>query len=212
MAHGHLQHGLAAGQAQHRAAGVAKGGDEVDELGLVLDDQLLQLIGLHAVAVDRRADQLSAVQPEALDGGQEGGALDDDLVTGGNQRLAQQVQRLLAAGGDDEVLGCHGGAALARHEGGELLSQRAVALGGTVLQRAAGLFGECGIDGGSDTVDVEHRAVGEAAGKADDAGLAQQLEEFADGGGFDVVQAVGKLEGHGVGPAGRGNEFDVRAF
>jgi carboxymethylenebutenolidase len=46
-----------------------------------------------------------------------------------------------------------------------------------------------------DAVHVEHGAVGKAAGKADDAGLAQQLEEFADGGGFDVVQAVGKLKG-----------------
>jgi hypothetical protein len=40
---------------------------------------------------------------------------------------------------------------------------------------------------------VKHGAVRKAARKTDDAGLAQQLEEFADGRGFDVVQAIGKL-------------------
>jgi hypothetical protein len=69
----------------------------------VLGDQLFQLVGLHAVAVDGRADEFSAIQAEALDGGQEGGAFDDHLVAGADERLAQQVQRLLAAGGDDEV-------------------------------------------------------------------------------------------------------------
>jgi hypothetical protein len=89
--------------------------------------------------------------------------------------------------------------AFAGHEGGELLAQRLVALGRAVLQRGAGFFGQRGVDRLADAVHVEQGAVGEAAGKTDDAGLAQQLEEFADGGGFDVVQAVGEgdLEGHG---------------
>jgi hypothetical protein len=45
--------------------------------------------------------------------------------------------------------------------------------------------------------DVEHGAVRKAAGKADDAGLAQQLEQLADGGGFDVVEALGEGKAHG---------------
>ena len=59
--------------------------------------------------------------------------------------------------------------------------------------------GERGVHGFADAVHVEQGAVGETAGEADDAGLAQQLEEFADGGGFNVVEAVGKgqLKGHG---------------
>jgi hypothetical protein len=88
--------------------------------------------------------------------------------------------------------------ALAGHEGGQLFAQRVVALGGAVLQRGAGLFGQGFVGSLLNAGHVKHGAVGEAAGKADDAGLAQQLEEFADGGGFDVFQAVGKLEGHGV--------------
>ena len=73
-----------------------------------------------------------------------------------------------------------------------------VAFGGAVLQRRAGLFGQRLAAGFLDAFDVEHGRVGKTAGKADDAGLAQQLEEFADGGGFDVVEAVGKLQGRSL--------------
>jgi len=81
------------------------------------------------------------------------------------------------------------------HEGGELFTQRVVALGRAVLQGTAGFFGQRGVDGFADAVHVEHGAVGEAAGETDDAGLTEQLEKFTDGGGFDVVQTVGKRDG-----------------
>ena len=193
--HRQFQHPLAALQAEHGAAGVAEGGNQVDELGLVFDDEFLESVGVHALPVHRCRHELGAVQAEALDGGQEGRAFDDHLVAGGNEGLAQQIQRLLAAGGDDQVLGRHALVALAGHESGELFAQRVVALGRAVLQGAPGFFGQRSIDGFADAVHIEHGAVGKAPGKADDAGPAQQLEEFADGGGFDVVQAVGKRNG-----------------
>jgi hypothetical protein len=56
---------------------------------------------------------------------------------------------------------------------------------------------EHGVDGLLDAFHVEHRRIRKAAGKADDAGLAEQLEQLADGGGFDVVEAGGELQGHG---------------
>jgi hypothetical protein len=40
---------------------------------------------------------------------------------------------------------------------------------------------------------VKHGAVRKAARKADDAWLAQQLEEFADRRGFYVIESFGKL-------------------
>ena len=193
--HGEFKHLLAALQAQQGAAGVAEGGNQVDELGAMLGDELFQFVGFHAMAVDGRADELGAIEAKALDGGQKRRAFHDHLVTGTDQGLAQQVQRLLAAGGDDEVLGCHALRALAGHELAELLTQRLVALGGAVLQRGAGLLVQRCIAGSADAVYIEHGAVGKPPGKADDAGLAQQLEELTDGGGFDVVQAVGKLHG-----------------
>jgi hypothetical protein len=102
---------------------------------------------------------------------------------------------LLAARGHDQLVGGQVARALGGHEGGDLLAQRLVALGRSVLQRRAGLLLQGCLGGGADAGHVEHGAVGEAARKADDAGLAQQLEQLADGGGFYVVQTVGELHG-----------------
>lgn len=190
--HGQLQHLVAPRQAERGAAGVAKSGDEVDELRPVFGHELFQLVGFHAVLVDRRGNHLRAVETKTLNGGQKGRPLHDHLVAGVDQGLADQVERLLAAGGDDQLVRRHD-SALGRHEGAELLAQRLVAFGGAVLQRRAGLFAQGLVDGLADTVHVEHGGVRKAAGKADDAGLSQQLEEFTDGGGFNIVQAVGKL-------------------
>ena len=62
---GQLQHALAPRQAQRCAAGVAKGGDEVNEFGFVLGDQRFQLVGVHAVGVDRCAYDVRAVEAES---------------------------------------------------------------------------------------------------------------------------------------------------
>ena len=188
-----LQHALAALQAQQATAGVTKGGNQVDELGLVFGNQGFEPVGLHAIAIDGGADQFRAVQAEALDGGQEGGAFHNDLVAGADQGLAQQVQRLLAAGRDDEVVGSHVLAALAGHEACKLFAQRSMAFGGAVLQCGASLFGQCGIDGFANALHIEHGRIGEAARKTDDPRFAQQLEEFTDGRSFNVVQSVSKL-------------------
>ena len=88
MAHGHFQNLAAALQAQQHTAGVAKGGDGVDQLGAVLDDELLQLIDLHAFGINRGADDFSAVEPKALDGGQKGGAFHNHFIAFINQALA----------------------------------------------------------------------------------------------------------------------------
>ena len=130
-----------------------------------------------------------------MDGGQERWAFHNHLVAGRDQRFAQQIQRLLAAGGDDQLLGGHIGGPLAGHEGRELLTQRLVAFGGTVLQCRAGRFGQCLLGGLPDALHIEQRRIRETTRKADDAGLAQQLEQFADGGGFNVANAVGKTDG-----------------
>ncbi len=164
-------------------------------------DQFFELVDVHAVGVNRGADQLRAVQAKALDGGQKGGRLHDHLVARRDHGLADQVQRLLAAGGDDQAFRCDRGAsatacpALVGHKGADALAQRLVALGGAVLQHRAGAGAEHGVAALLDTLHIKQRRVRKAAGKADDAGLAQQLEEFADGGGFDVVQALSELHG-----------------
>jgi len=66
------------------------------------------------------------------------------------------------------------------------------------LQHRAGVVREHGVGGDADAFGVEKRGVREAAGEADDAGLAEQFEQLADGGGFYVFEAVGELQ-HGEG-------------
>jgi hypothetical protein len=149
------------------------------------------------VGIDGRADQFSAIQSKALDSGQKGGAFHDDLVAGADHGFAQQVQGLLAAGGDDQLIWGDVFGTLAGHEGSQLFAQRVIALSGAVLQCSAWLFDQCSVDRLLDAIHVKHGAIGKAARKADDAGLAQQLEEFADGGGFYVIQTIGKLQWHG---------------
>ena len=114
---GQLQHLLAALQRERGTARIAERGNQIDQLGLVLDDQLFERIGLHAFAVDRRADDFRAIEAKALDGREEGRAFDDHLVAGVDHGLADQVQRLLAAGGHDHLLGSHILGPLGRHEG-----------------------------------------------------------------------------------------------
>jgi hypothetical protein len=46
---------------------------------------------------------------------------------------------------------------------------------------------------GSNAIDIEERRVRKTARKADDAGLAQQFEQFTYGRGFDVVESISKL-------------------
>ena len=154
------------------------------------------------MAVDRGADELSPIQTKALNGGQKGRAFDDHFVAGTDHGLAYQIQGLLAAGGHDQILGADALGALLRHKVRQLLAQRAKAFGGAVLQGCTGVLRQGGIAGFTDAFYVKHGAVRKATGKADDAGLAQELEKFTDGRGFNVVQAVSEMQwrrfGHGV--------------
>ena len=190
---GQLQHFFAALKTQHGTAGVAKGGDQIDQLGLVLGNQRFQLVGLDAMLIHRGRDHFCAIEAKTLNSGQKGRAFNDDLVTLIQHGLAQQVQRLLAAGGDDELLRSHIRHTLAGHECGQLLAQRLVALSRTVLQRSARLFLQRLGRSGADARHIKHGAVRKTTRKTDDAGLAQQLEQFTDRRGFYVIESFGKL-------------------
>ena len=93
----------------------------------------------------------------------------------------------MAARGDDQALGgdLHIGgaarAALGGHEGAQTLAQRAVAFRGPILQHRPRRGGKHRLAGLADALHIEQRGVRKTAGKADDAGLAQQLEELPDG-------------------------------
>ena len=134
---GHVQHLAPALGIHERPAGIAKSGNQVNEFGFVLGDQLFQLIGLDAMTVHRSADQLGTIKAKALDGGQKSRAFHDHLVARADHGFADQIQRLLAASGHDQLLRGHFFGPLLDHKLGQLFAQRPVAFGGTVLQSRA---------------------------------------------------------------------------
>lgn len=164
-------------------------------MGFQLVDHLFELVNLHAVGVNRRAVNVRAVEAEALDGGEKGGRFDDDFVARRDHGFADQVKRLLAARGDDEAVRRNGDA-LVFHETGETFAQRPPAFGRAVLQHRAGVVREHGVGCDADTFGVEQCGIGEAANEAMMPGLPRSFEQLADGGGFNVFQAVGELQ-HG---------------
>ncbi len=76
----HRQNSQAPLKAQRGTAGVAKSRYQVDQLGLVLLDQLFQLIHVDTVCVNRCVDQLCAIKAKALNGGQKGRRFHNHLV------------------------------------------------------------------------------------------------------------------------------------
>ena len=196
MPHRQLQHAAAALQRERGPAGVAEGGNEIDKARAVLFHEPLQRIGLHAVGIGRGADDLRAVEAKALNGGQKSRAFNDDFAARLGQCFAHQVQRLLAAGGDDELLCPHTGA-VRLHERGQLLAQGHEPFRRAVLQRLRSLLRQRLAGGFFDVRHIKQGTVGKAARKTDDAGPAQQLEHFADGGGFHMAQTLGEGVGGG---------------
>ncbi len=72
------------------------GGERVEGFG--------ERVGAHAVLVDRDLDRLGLVRAEDRHGAGVGRCLGDDHVAGVDQRLRDEVEGLLAAGGDEHVL------------------------------------------------------------------------------------------------------------
>ena len=125
------------------------------------------------------------------------GAFHDHLVARADHGLAQQVQRLLTAGGDDKVFGNQVLHALSLHKGSQLFAQRIVAFGSAILQCGTRFMGQRGVDRLANAFHIKHCGVWEPPCKTDDAGLAQQFEKFTNSGSFHMIQAGGKLEWHG---------------
>ena len=160
-------------------------------------DQCFQLIGQYAIGIGGCSDGLRAIQAKALNGRQKSRSLHNHLVAGVNHALGNQVQRLLAAGGYDELLGLNR-CAFGGTECGDLLFERAKAFGCAVLQGFVRPLFKRGMRGRLKAFHIKQGRIRKAPGKADDAGLAQQFEQFADGGSFDVLQSLGKGQ-HGQG-------------
>ena len=161
-------------------------------------NEFFKRLGVHTVAIDRRRNKLCAIQPEALNGGQKGGPFHNDFVARADHGFANEVQRLLAACGHNQLFGFNILHALLPHEMRQLIAQRAIAFCGAILKCGTWLLRQGQRRGFANALHIKHGAVWEATGKADDARLAQKFEQLPDGRGFDIVQTIGKLQGHGV--------------
>ena len=160
-------------------------------------DQLLQPVDINAVGINRRTYQLRTIQTKTLDGCQKSGRLDNHFVSRRDHGFSNQVQRLLAAGCHDQALWCNRGA-FGRHENPDLLAQRLPPFRRTVLQNRARVVRHNKVCCNPKTFDIKQSRVWKATRKTDDSGFTQQLEQLADGRGFNLIQAIGKLQRHGV--------------
>ena len=130
----------AAFQAERAAGGVLEVGQRVEEAraaGQLGRDGL----GDQAAVIGEHRHVLGLVQAERLQRAQVAGVFDQDLAVLVDQHLAQQVQRLLRAGHDQDLVGRHVGAG-AGQVFGDPLAQRRVAFGRAVLQRGAPVGGQ----------------------------------------------------------------------
>ena len=185
---------LAALQRPGAAGGVLEVGDDIDELDVRRGrEDLVQLFHDHAVLIGGDGDEVGLILLEGVDRAEIARALEHDVVARVEEELAQEVQALLAAGGDEDVAGIGvdvvlGGDALAN-----LLAQAQVAVGGAVLHGDAALLRHHGVQSGLHVLDREELGRGQTAGEGDDVGLGGDLKQLADVGSLDVCHSVGKV-------------------
>ena len=193
---GQVQQGLSLGQGQALAGGVGEVGDEIAEgMGRAASHQGLG-VGLAVQGAGRQVQVVGFVGVEGLQGAQIGGPGHHHRVAAGEEQLAQQVEPLLRARRDHDVV-LVAGDAVERHAFGDPAAQGQVALAHRILQGHGGLgrIGEDGVIGGLDAGRREQAGVGNAAGEGEDVGLIQQLQQLADLVGADTRHALGEARG-----------------
>ena len=147
-------------------------------------------VGIQPVVVARHRHDGRAGQPERLQRGEVGRLLGEHDVARLEQYGGDQRQRLLRAARDEELLGAGREPARGqpRGDGG---AQRVVALGGRVLQRAAGVV-ERGRERHPHALGVEQLRRRQPAGERDHPRPLGQREDLADRRGAHVAQAGGE--------------------
>ena len=192
---GELHEPPAPGQA-HRATRrvlvVGNGVDELDPLGGA--QHLLEGVGVHSLLVHGHRAVVRLARVEGDQRTEEGRPLGDDDVAGVDEQLGREVQALLPALGDQDVVGG------ARHPvGGEPRSDKCPQLGqpvrGRVLQRRRVPRREQVVVDLVELVHREERGIRVAAGEGRDPGIACESEELTDRRRLHALGAVGE-RGH----------------
>ena len=169
---------LAAAGRLHQAGRIVMRGDQVHQCGPVGAHRVLQPVRVESV-VRRDADHACAGPVQRVDHAGERGILHHGGLTGQHLAAHQQVDRLLAAGRHQHVLGRRGQGEPVGEVAGQRGAQRPQAIG-----EVAGRLGDLPHGG-----PAQHRGrVGERGG---------DLGGAVDGGDAQVRDHVGRLEPHG---------------
>ena len=181
----------------HGAAGrVLEVGQHIQEAGLVgaCAHLGLEVVHQHTFVIAGHGHHGGLHGREGLQRAQVGGGLHQHAAVRVDEHLGDQVQRLLRAGGDQDLVGVH----VPRQEVGNRLAQRTVALAGGVLQGRSPVVAQHGGRGFGKGRHREGLARGQAARQADDAGLLGDLEDFADDRGVHALGAARQGPGAGL--------------
>ena len=181
-----VRHQRAAALEGERGAGrVLERRDDVEELRrAALRQQPLVRVGQpvepDALAVHRHLVDLGAAGREGRHGAGVGRPLGQDRVARVEHDAAQEVDRLLPAGRDDELARARLGAALG-HQRGQRVAELVDALGRPVLQRARPALGDDALGQLVQEVGREGARVRQAARQRDDLGPRRDGHEVAHG-------------------------------
>ena len=174
---------------------VLEGRDQIDEGGVVLGDEPLELLRHHAVLVRGDAHHVRTVEIEGLHGRQVGGPFHEDHVPRVDQCLGHHEQPLLGSRGHLDLV--RGGGQVPADPAGRLLAQFQLALARGVLQRTLGMVREHPLVGGLDVIDLEVRRIRHTTGERDHTLLGHHLQQITHGGGIHPAQTVGDTEREG---------------
>ena len=135
---------LLAALERHGAAGrVLESRDDIDELDVRRGlKQFLELVHAHALVVHRDAHQLGIHAAESVERADEGRVLADDDIARIEHNLREQADRLLSAGGDEDIIVVRTDVVLLLHALCSQLAQLRIALGRAILQRNVRLVEE----------------------------------------------------------------------
>ena len=154
------------------AGGVLEIGDDIDHLDLLGGGQnLLQLFHNHAAIIGGNFNELGLASLESVHGAQIGGAFQQHHIAGVQEHAGGEIQTLLAAGGDQNMIRVRVDVILGQHSLSDLLTQTGEPFGAGILQsNAAVLFQNC-LGCSDHLLNGKQLGCGHTAGKRNNIGL-----------------------------------------
>lgn len=148
-----------------------------------------QHCSVRAVIVEGDRVEHWFVQGECLDRSQVPGTLDGDMVSGADQDFAGEVEALLRAVGDEDLVRRYREAQPLLIPVGNELPEREIPFRGGILQCRPPVLLQHSNRGSADPLHIDQGGTGETANKRDGLPPPGQLEDLADKGAWCFVHA-----------------------